>query len=167
MPAHRILIVDDEPLELDAWRRTFVMAGYTVTTATNANDALIACDEHAFDLVILDFIMPSMTGVELLARIRKKRPLIRSIIVSGKIDKDADEEGLTTELKTAVEADGYIHKPVANDRLLETVAELLAQLPTERSWTDIAKMVNAAQKATIKAARNASKNLKKRIKKKK
>lgn len=167
MPSNRILIVDDEPLELEAWQRTFEMAGYVVTTTTNPKDALTACDEHAFDLVMLDFIMPAMSGIELLARIRKKRPLIRSIIVSGKIDKEADEGTLSNELKAAVEADIYIHKPVANDRLLQTVSELLAKPATDQSWSEIAKTISAAQNATIKAAKHASKNLKQHVKKKK
>lgn len=167
MPPNSILIVDDEPLELEAWQRTFEMAGYAVTTASTPKDALTACDEHAFDLVMLDFIMPAMTGVELLARIRKKRPLIRSIIVSGKIDKEADEGALSNDLKAAVEADVYLHKPVENDRLLQTVSSLLEKPTTDQPWSEIAKTISAAQNATIKAAKHVSNNLKQRVKKKK
>lgn len=167
MPPNSILIIDDEPLELEAWRRTFSMAGYDVVTATNPNDALTACDERVFDLVMVDFIMPAMTGIELLARIRKKHPLIRSIIVSGKIDKEADEDTLSNELKASVEADVFLHKPVANDHLLLTVSELLAKASVNQAWPEIAKMVGTSQKATLKAAKQAAKKLKQRAKKKK
>lgn len=168
MIGNRILLVDDEELELKAWRKTLEMAGYSVATRSNPLDALAECDEHAYDLVILDFLMPSMTGIELLARIRKKRPLIRSVIISGKIDKGADAEALTAEIKSGVEADRYIHKPVSNSELRQVVAEILSsEPPDEQTWTNIAKKTEKRNRLTIKSAKNTSKLLRQHVKKKK
>lgn len=163
----RILIVDDEPLAVAALERTFQMAGYDVRTATNAKSALGHCEEHAVDLVIIDFVMPTMNGIELLGRIRRIRPLVRSVVVSGKIDKDANEAELSDELRSSVEADCYVHKPVANEKLLQIVGDLLANPRTDQEWKDVAKAVVAGRKTTVKAAKDVSKKLKQRIKRKK
>ncbi len=164
---NRILIVDDEPLAVAALERTFQMAGYNVQTASNARTALAHCEEHPVDLVILDFVMPTMDGLELLSRIRRIRPLVRSVVVSGKIDKDANEAELSNELRSSVEADCYVHKPVANEKLLQIVGELLANARTDQEWKEVAKAVVAGKKSTVKIAKTASKKLKQRIKRKK
>lgn len=167
MPSHRILIVDDEKRVLDAWGRALKLAGYSVSAAQSAEQALRECDEHSFDLVVLDFIMPSMDGVELLRRIRKRLPLVRSIVVSGKIDEGVSESDISNTLRESVEADRYLHKPVSNERLMASIAELLTSHPSEKSWQDIAKMAIDGKKAKIRSAKDASRNLRKLVKKKK
>lgn len=167
MPNNRILIVDDEQPELQSWQKTLEFANYSVKTAQDAKTALQLCDEYSFDLVLLDFIMPSMTGIELLGRIRKRQPLVRSIIVSGKMDPDIDEETISNELRSAVEADIYLHKPVSNDRLKEAINLLLERTENNKEWVDIANMSVKAHKTTATATKKVSKNLKKFAKKKK
>lgn len=167
MSRHRILIVDDEQMELDSWKKALELANFNVMIAQDAKTALKLSDEHTFDLVLSDFIMPSMTGIELLGKIRKRQPLIRSIIVSGKIDPDVDEDTITNELRTAVEADIYLHKPVSNDRLKEAINQLLERTENNKEWVEIANMSVKANKTTVAATKKASRNLKKFAKKKK
>jgi CheY-like chemotaxis protein len=70
MPA-RILLVDDEDDVLDAWDLILRKLKHQVVKAHNEAEALAACLEHPFDLVIVDYLIPSKTGVEILAAIRK------------------------------------------------------------------------------------------------
>lgn len=167
LPSTKILIVDDEKLQRDSWERALRLEGYSVSTAPGAEEALKKCDEHSFDLVILDFIMPGMDGLELLQRIRKRLPLVRSIIISGKLDEEVGEADVSTMLQETVEATLYLHKPVSNERLKASIEELLSTHPSEKSWQDIAKMAIDAKKAKIRSAKDASRNLRKLVKKKK
>lgn len=155
----RILIVDDEPLILDGFDRALQIEGHAVWTATKPQEALRLCDENSFDLVIVDFLMPTMNGVELLTRIRKRQPQVRSIIISGKVDAEVDESQLSKSLGEWVEADLYLHKPVAAPKLREAVASLLsAELPAD--WRRWAQKTLKAQELRIKSAKEASKKLK-------
>lgn len=162
-----ILVVDDEADVLEAISRTCRLAGHNVTTARGATEALRLCVDHSFDVVVLDYIMPSMTGIELLNRIRAHQPAIRSVIVSGKIDAQVPEEMIAAELRESVEADAYLHKPLSNDVLLETVSDLVKEAQS-REWKEIAernlnarksgKRVTAAEKAL--GSRRSPKGLK-------
>lgn len=163
MPA-RILIVDDEANVLKGWARALRLAGYRVSTASTAQEALNLADEHPFDVTVLDFLMPSMTGIELLTRLRKKLPTIRSVVISGRIDKKLTADQLTSTLRDAVEADVYLHKPVSNQDLTETIAKLLSG--AERSWKEFASQTVNAKAIKIKTAKDTAKELKKNLKNK-
>jgi CheY-like chemotaxis protein len=108
------------------------------------------CDQYAFDLVILDLMMPGMDGVQLLVRIRKKLPLVRFIIISGKLDAEVAETRIGKTLE-AVEVDRYLHKPVGIPRLLEVIGELLKkELPSD--WKTLAKDLTKEQRGKLSKA---------------
>lgn len=65
----KILVVDDEFDILTTWRLVLEMEGYEVTTASNGRVALDAANIHAPDLVITDWMMPHMDGVELIGHL--------------------------------------------------------------------------------------------------
>lgn len=161
--ADRILVVDDEKTVLEALVRSLELEGYSVEGARNATEALVKCDDH-FDLVILDFIMPGMNGIELLARIRQKIPTIRSIVLSGKLPLDSDEKQIAADLNARVEADEYLHKPVGDQKLVATVKALLAKDPTD-NWQEIARRVTDGKKSRLAEARDAARSLKQMRKK--
>lgn len=140
-----ILVVDDEPDVLEALARALRLAGYTVSRAANSAEALELAKERAFDLVVLDYIMPSMTGIELLNAIRAIQPTIRSVIVSGKIDAAVSEETIGSELRDSIEADAYLHKPLDNTKLVETIKQLLED-GSMRDWKQIAERNLRAKK---------------------
>ena len=158
MPDARILIVDDEVAILKALRRGLSMAGHQVEVAPTAGMALELCNEHTFDVVVLDYVMPTMKGIELLMRIRKRQPLIRSILISGQLDESVDERWLTADLKEKVEVDVYLHKPVSNDRLKEEIHELL-EVTGPTNWKGIAERTIKARKGKLIQAKAAMKKL--------
>ena len=166
MATSQILVVDDEPNVLKSWSRALRFAGYKVEMAQSGDEALSKCDEHHFDLVIVDFLMPSMTGVELLRRIRKKLPFIRSAVISGKLDDAVSEADISRRLRDTVEADIYLHKPVSNERLREAVKKLLESDETSADWATIGTRAKETAKKTIESAKKASGDLKALIPKK-
>lgn len=148
-----ILVVDDERDVLEALGRALKFAGHNVTKATTATEAISVAGDHSFDLVVLDYIMPSMSGIALLNKIRELQPTIRSIIVSGKIDSQLSEEAIVEELRDSIEADSYLHKPLDNTKLLEIIRRLLEQTQ-ERDWKQVAGLNLRAKKrdAAVKSA---------------
>ncbi len=81
-PAH-ILLVDDNKLGLAARKAVLEELGYQITTAGSATDGLKRFAETAFDLVITDYKMPRMSGVQLIEKIREQTPTIPVILLSG------------------------------------------------------------------------------------
>jgi CheY-like chemotaxis protein len=161
---HTVLVVDDEDAVRKAWEKALRHAGHHVLTAATAQRALELCDEHTIDAVVLDFIMPSVDGVQLLVKIRKRLPFIRSLIVSGKLDTDVTQADLTSELKAEVEADLYLHKPLSNDDLRGAIDGLL-KTPPPNDWKAVAKHTSRTQRITAKKAAGVAKSLKGRKKK--
>lgn len=162
---YRILVVDDEIDELTGWGTLLRRGGYQVHTASTPARALELCDESIFDLVILDYVMPKMKGLELLSRIRKKSPLVRSIIISGKLDKTLVDRQIKETIRGEVETDRYFHKPIKNEQLLEAVAEILREAGLTRPWDEIAANHMEGEKGTVSKARGAQDRLRKHIQK--
>lgn len=84
-PAH-ILLVDDNKLGLSARKVVLEELGYAVTTAGSGHEALSRFAEIGFELVITDYKMPRMNGVELIEELRKLSPAIPVILLSGFAD---------------------------------------------------------------------------------
>ena len=89
----RILIVDDNSMGLLARRSVLEELGHEVFTSPAPHDALELCGKHRFDIVITDYKMPKMNGVEFISRLRKLHDSIAVILLSG----FTDALGLTEE----------------------------------------------------------------------
>ncbi|HQP72312.1 MAG TPA: ATP-binding protein, partial [Methanoculleus sp.] len=89
-----ILLVDDEELILSSLQRTLRLSGYRVTALQNGQEALEEFSEnpHEFDLVITDLTMPGMTGLDLVGKIKEKRPDIPIILCTGYNDAISQQE---------------------------------------------------------------------------
>ena len=81
-----ILLVDDNSMGLMARKTVLQELGHRVITAQNAHDALEVCGKQRFDLLITDYKMPKMNGVELIRELRKLQPQISVILISGFTD---------------------------------------------------------------------------------
>jgi CheY-like chemotaxis protein len=93
IPVPLILLVDDNEHGNMARRRVLEGLGYRVKTTTSAEKAIGLFSEETFDLVVTDYKMLKMTGVELIAALRAVRPTVPTILLSG----FADFLGMTTE----------------------------------------------------------------------
>jgi len=103
----KILIVDDDAFLRELYAMKFIECGHDVITALHASDALRILEQgDVFDLMLVDMIMPGMTGVELLNEIKKMVPKVKmKLIVLSNQGQDQDIE----EAKKAG-AIGYIIK---------------------------------------------------------
>src|SRR6266404_9834792 len=81
--AAHVLLVDDNQNGLSARRSLLEEQGYVVVTATNGEEALEAVSKGKFDLMVTDFRMPKMNGIELIGRVRALQPQLSVILLSG------------------------------------------------------------------------------------
>jgi PAS domain S-box-containing protein len=121
----RILLVDDEPGVRRIARRILERLGYEVVEAGGARDAIAAIDDAESDLqlVITDSVMAEMSGRELVDVLRRERPWLRAIIMSGYSDDDAGQPRLDTATR-------FLEKPFTGSALGTAVRELLELLPS-------------------------------------
>jgi DNA-binding response OmpR family regulator len=116
-----ILIVDDEPNIVMSLEFLMRKSGYQVSIARNGTEALDAVDRTAFNVVLLDVMMPDVDGYQVCRYLRQRpdRAGTRVIFLSAK-SKEADiQKGYDAG------ADLYIPKPFSTRQLMEKVKELL------------------------------------------
>jgi CheY-like chemotaxis protein len=109
-----ILVVDDNDRIANMCRTLLALAGHKVDMAFSGARALDLFAFHNFDLVVTDLEMPEMQGDELANRIKKMKPTVPIIIMSG-----------ATEVPTLPMADRFLAKPFNNASLMELVDGLL------------------------------------------
>src|SRR5438270_6770117 len=85
----RLLVVDDEAPILHALQRTFEAAGYEVCACADPAEALVKLEEHEYQVISADYMMPGMTGAEFLARARAKQPATIRILITAAHDFSA------------------------------------------------------------------------------
>ncbi len=83
-----ILCVDDENKIISALKRQFRNSKYSVVTTTDPQQAVELLDQHNISVVISDYRMPVMTGLELLAKIKEKNPSIVRLLLTGESNLD-------------------------------------------------------------------------------
>lgn len=126
--AFHVLLVDDDALNVCLVRRVLEAQGFTVDAAGSGMEALAALDRRRPDLIILDIMMPGMTGVEFLDRV-KVSPRLASIPVVMLTAKEGDEDVLASYRSGA---DYYVTKPLVVEQLLNGIAMVLGQ-PTSHA----------------------------------
>jgi CheY-like chemotaxis protein len=82
----RVLLVDDNLRGLSARKSVLEELGAGITTASSAAEALVCLAAQPFDLVVTDYQMPRMNGVEFIAQLRKQFPGLPVILISGFVD---------------------------------------------------------------------------------
>jgi DNA-binding response OmpR family regulator len=119
----KILIADDEPNIVVSLEFLMKQRGYVVKVVNNGQDALTAVGEFAPDLVLLDVMMPRLSGYELCQKVRENPAWsgIRIVMLSAKGRDVEVTKGI------AVGADAYVTKPFSTKDLLAKVAELLGE----------------------------------------
>jgi YesN/AraC family two-component response regulator len=109
-----ILLVDDEQHILNALRRELNGSSWSVTATSDPREAAAWLEMRSFDVVMSDFRMPKLNGVELLTRVHKLWPETVSIILSGYTDAEAMLKAVNE-----VELFRYALKPWNSKELLE------------------------------------------------
>ena len=116
----RVLIVDDEPGIVASLRRTLRKEGWELLTAADPREALRLLQEGTVDMVVSDYQMPGITGVELLARVQALCPEAVCVLLSGWADSISEESLREAGIRT------MISKPWDDAELKETLRSFVS-----------------------------------------
>lgn len=114
-----VLIVDDDQKLLNMLRRTLAYEGFQVLAATDGNDALAQAQAHHPDVIVLDWMMPGLDGLEVIKQLRALNDQTLVLMLTA---RDAVEDRVTG-LETG--ADDYLAKPFAPAELIARLHALL------------------------------------------
>jgi len=123
-----VLFLDDEPQLVEAARRLLEHRGYRITGFTRALEALeaVRSDPAGFDVVVTDFLMPDLSGLDVAREIARLRPDLPVVLVSGHLD-----EGVRAELSSAGVRQ-MIDKPCSASQLDDLLRKLTAPSSTDK-----------------------------------
>jgi CheY-like chemotaxis protein len=121
---YTVMVVDDDPSVLATYRRLLRRAGYTTVTANDPRKVLSDRTDTWADLLLLDYKMPGMDGLSLLAELRRRACRARCILISAFLNDDVRRRA------TNLGVDRVLEKPVDAGRLRKVIHELL---PLSRS----------------------------------
>lgn len=118
----KILIVDDEPSVAKTVKFILDAEGFETYTVFSGEECLKKIEEQAFDLVLLDIMMPKITGWQVFEEIRKTHPELKVAFLtvirySNAVKEKLGKEGLA----------GYIAKPFENEDLVERVKSITSK----------------------------------------
>jgi len=116
----KIMVVDNEPDIVDLTRTVLEIGGYNVVPAYSGEECLKKIDEEKVDLILLDIMMPGMSGWDVFNRINKKSPEIKIAFMSVLEISDKRKQVLLDEGLA-----DYIMKPFDKDTLLDRVDHIL------------------------------------------
>lgn len=123
MTKGRILVVDDVDAVRESLRLALERAGYDVDEAADGQEALSIAHRTATDAVVADLWMPRLDGIELLKALRRERPGLRVIAISG------GGAGMSLEVATSLArawgAEDVLVKPFDNETLVARLDALL------------------------------------------
>ncbi len=119
---HRILVVNDEEKIRKSLSGLLQDNGYEVVTAKNGPECLQTMSSQDFDLVILDIVMPGISGIEVLQGIKERYKDTEVIMITGYADK---EKAIAASRLNAYD---FIEKPFESGEILKTIAHYLTQL---------------------------------------
>jgi len=115
----KVLVVDDEPVVVNSIRKTLARRAYKVEEAFSGKEALSMIAKGTYDLVLLDMRLPDANGLELISDIRKRKPSLRVVIVTGYASIDTAVEAIK------LGASDYVAKPFTPNELYDVTSRSL------------------------------------------
>jgi CheY-like chemotaxis protein len=124
---YKILLADDNPINLDLTTRLLKKKGHEITTAENGKEAVDRFLESSFDVILMDLEMPIISGIEAARQIRAKEkassidtPVYTPIIAMTAHDQETERTACLV-----VGMDGFISKPIDIKTLNQTIQEII------------------------------------------
>ncbi|MBF0442643.1 MAG: response regulator, partial [Oligoflexales bacterium] len=133
-PREETILVVDDMIDMVKLISTILKNnGYKVETATDGSQALEICKRNKPDLIVVDWMMPVMSGPELIANLKYDQYLasIPTIMLTAKHDEESKREG------TSMGADGYLGKPFDQNELLSLIKNLIILKRGEKRIADL------------------------------
>ena len=125
MAKQSILVIDDEPAIRDMLQIALDAAGFKVVLAEDAKQAYPIIIDTPPDLILLDWMMPGTSGIELLRRLRRDEINVPVIMLTAKVEEASKIAGLDSG------ADDYIAKPFSPRELVSRVKAILRRTSEE------------------------------------
>ena len=125
MAKQSILVIDDEPAIRDMLQIALDAAGFKVVLAEDAKQAYAIIIDTPPDLILLDWMMPGTSGIELLRRLRRDEINVPVIMLTAKVEEASKIAGLDSG------ADDYIAKPFSPRELVSRVKAILRRTSEE------------------------------------
>ena len=119
MEKKKILVVDDEQNSREGLTKILFKEGYDVVAAESGEGALAEAKKQDFDLIITDLRMPEISGIDVLEKIRAKKPDIGVIIVTAYGEVNSYLKAMT------LGAFEYLNKPIKLDELRRVISKAL------------------------------------------
>ena len=111
----RVLIVDDEEKFSEPLAERLTLRDYDVTTSQSGEDAVAKIKQYNYDVVVLDVLMPGMSGTETLREIKKIKPLTEIIMLTGHATVETAVEGMR------LGATDFLMKPCETEDLIPKI----------------------------------------------
>ena len=118
----RILFLEDEPTIREVLTEYMKMQKYDVICAKDGEEALALIKEQMFDLAVLDIMVPKVSGLEVLAYIKKHKPMMATIMLTALDDEKTQVQAFN------LYADDYVIKPVSPIILLKRMETILRRV---------------------------------------
>lgn len=121
-----ILVVDDDPAITNVLWRGLGYEGFTVTVASSGTEAVEHLKQHQPDLIVLDIMLPGLSGLEVLERARSVDPQLPILLLTARDTPNDEVAGLERG------ADDYVTKPFTFEVLLARIRALLRRQQADR-----------------------------------
>ena len=136
-PRGSVLVVDDDPKFVRIIVRSLERAGYECRTASQGDEAIASASERATDAIVLDVMMPGLSGFEVCQRLRTEGSTAGIVIVSARTSSD------DRAAATRAGADAFLAKPFDPVALPDRVEEILIRV--ERGEADAFRQARLAE----------------------
>ena len=120
MGTQRIMVIDDEKIVGDMAKLSLEQDGYVVETFLNAGPALARLKDQAFDVVVTDYKMKGIDGMEVLRTVKKQYPDVKVTMITAFANLDAAIEALRSDVHD------FFPKPVRINELKASIRRALA-----------------------------------------
>ncbi len=139
----RILVVEDDRFFREMYSDLLREEGYLVDTASTGNEALALLCDHVYHLVVTDLVMPDLSGLDILSRVKQRDSSIEVILVTG----HANIETAILALKNG--ARDYLVKPINHDEFRHTVARCIEQWRLINENQELKGLINLFQATQV------------------
>ena len=145
-----LLVVDDNEMNREILRRGLQRRGYSVAVTEDGTQALEQIEKNSFDLILLDVLMPGMSGLEVLSVIRKTHPATRLPVIMATAQSETEDIVKALQLG----ANDYVTKPfdlpvvaarVETHLSLKRAMDQIIELERERDYLRARELENAKQ----------------------
>ncbi|OGW01477.1 MAG: hypothetical protein A3I04_01225 [Nitrospinae bacterium RIFCSPLOWO2_02_FULL_39_110] len=141
----KAIVVDDEPVIKDIVATLLEMEGYSVSSFENSLEALKHARDKEYDIIVTDYFMPGINGIELIQKIKEVHPYIASVLITG-----VGSEQTVIDAFTKGNVNSYVTKPFNNEELLRilrlAVKEQKIKLKEDKFHTELKSQIKEATK---------------------